>query len=184
MKILYVEDNDQNYRLVMRMLMRENKAYNIMRAENGTQGLELIKAEKPDIVLMDINLPDIDGMEVTRRVREDSAFDAMPIIALTANAMVGDAERIMGAGCDEYLNKPVDRKQLSATIKNYLEHGRRVETDEATADSTEDEQPTEAATQQDEAKQPSAENEQPAEAEEKKDKAEPASVTAAEDDAA
>ena len=137
MKILYVEDNDQNYRLVMRILMRDNEAYTVMRAENGTRGLELIKEEKPDIVLMDINLPDIDGMEVTRRVREDSAFDHMPIIALTANAMVGDAERIMGAGCDEYLRKPVNRQELTTTITQYLENGRQISQKQSEAPVTE-----------------------------------------------
>ncbi|NDJ33901.1 MAG: response regulator [Chloroflexi bacterium] len=119
MRIVYVEDNDQNYRLVMRILMRENADYQLERAADGESGLQLITEEPPDLVLMDINLPDIDGLEVTRRLKARPNLSTIPIVALTANAMVGDQERILAAGCDGYLRKPISRSELREVLDRY-----------------------------------------------------------------
>jgi len=119
MKILYVEDNFQNYRLVMRMLSLEDKGYNVINAPNGESALRMASEDTPDLILMDINLPDIDGMEVTRRLKSDMGLRGIPVVALTANAMVGDRERYLEAGCDGYLRKPISRDELRETIAAY-----------------------------------------------------------------
>lgn len=119
-KILYVEDNYQNYRLVMRMLMLETKPYEITQAVNGLDGLRLAAEIRPDLILMDINLPDIDGAECTRRLKADTDLKHIPVVALTANAMVGDKERYLEAGCDGYLRKPISRADLQGVLVTYL----------------------------------------------------------------
>lgn len=123
-KILYVEDNPQNMRLVRKMLMAGG--YEIIEASDGISGLTKAAAEKPDLILMDINLPDIDGMEVTARIKANPDLRHIPIIALTANAMYGDRERFTAAGCDGYLAKPVTRTELLNTVAEFLdaEHSR------------------------------------------------------------
>lgn len=118
-KVLYVEDNFQNFRLVMRMLARSGE-YELTQAPDGTQALEMIGDLNPDVVLMDINLPDIDGMEVTRRIKANPDLRNIPVIALTANAMVGDREKFLEAGCDDYLRKPISRDELKTTLVKYL----------------------------------------------------------------
>lgn len=115
--ILYVEDNPQNMRLVRKML--KIGGYEMIGAADGYKGLEMAKEHQPDIILMDINLPDIDGIEVTKRLKEDPNFAHTPIIALTANAMYGDRERFLDAGCDDYLSKPVSKTELLNMIKKH-----------------------------------------------------------------
>ncbi len=116
-KILYVEDNWQNYRLVMRMLMMEkDHTYEITQAPTGNDGLKLADEIKPDLILMDINLPDIDGVEVTQRIKKEPLLKHIPVVALTANAMVGDQERFIAAGCDGYLRKPIMRAELQRFV--------------------------------------------------------------------
>lgn len=119
-KILYIEDNFQNYRLVMRMLQLEPDDYEVKQAVDGTTGLELVNEMVPDLIFMDINLPDIDGEEVTRRIKADPKLSTIPVIALTANAMVGDRERYLKAGCDDYLRKPISRADLKGMLKQHL----------------------------------------------------------------
>ncbi len=120
-KIMYVEDNFQNYRLVMRMVQSENGgSHEVFRAEDGAAALKLIHEIKPDLILMDINLPDIDGVEVTRRIKADPDLQGIPVVALTANAMVGDRERYLEAGCDGYLRKPISRADLRDVLSQYL----------------------------------------------------------------
>ncbi|MEO1286122.1 MAG: response regulator [Chloroflexota bacterium] len=116
--ILYVEDNAQNMRLVRKML--KIGGYEMIGAGDGTKGLEMAKEHNPDLILMDINLPDIDGIEVTKRLKEDPEFADTPIIALTANAMYGDRERYLDAGCDDYLSKPVSKIELLNMVKKHI----------------------------------------------------------------
>jgi two-component system, cell cycle response regulator DivK len=118
MKILYVEDNPQNMRLVRKML--RVGGYDMLEAMDGTSGLEVAAREQPDLILMDINLPDIDGMEVTNRLKADPTLRHIPVIALTANAMFGDRERFLEAGCDGYLAKPVSKNELLNTVTYFL----------------------------------------------------------------
>lgn len=117
-RILYIEDNYQNRRLVKRLLSK--KGYEIMEAEDGLQGIAIAAREKPDLILMDINLPGIDGMEATSRLKSSRDLAHIPIVAVTAQAMRGDRERIMAAGCDDYLQKPIDNDQLINTVRKFI----------------------------------------------------------------
>ena len=119
-KILYVEENYQNFRLVMRFLTLEKQQYDISQAPTGNDGLRMADELKPDLILMDINLPDIDGVEVTRRIKENPSLKHIPVVALTANAMVDDQERFLTAGCDAYLRKPMSRADLHGVLVKYL----------------------------------------------------------------
>jgi two-component system cell cycle response regulator DivK len=116
--ILYIEDNSQNMRLVKKMLMAGG--YEMQGAENGLTGLKMAAELRPELILVDINLPDIDGTEVTSRLRQNPNFSDTPIIALTANAMYGDRERFLDAGCDDYISKPVSKNELLEKIGQYL----------------------------------------------------------------
>jgi CheY-like chemotaxis protein len=114
MKILLVEDNEMNRDMLSRRLKRHS--LEVVEAVDGQQALDRAHAEHPDIILMDLNLPGIDGWEATRRLRANEATRHIPIIALTAHAMSGDREKALQAGCDEYEPKPVDLAQLLAKI--------------------------------------------------------------------
>jgi two-component system cell cycle response regulator DivK len=115
MKILYVEDNDDNVYMLKNRLTRAG--FTVVVAPDGTQGVAMAGTETPDLILMDITLPDIDGGEATRRIKADAATRHIPIIALTANAMAGDRERALAAGCDDFDTKPVDLPRLLGKIK-------------------------------------------------------------------
>ncbi len=117
-RVLYVEDNFQNKRLVRKIL--NAKGYEVLEADDGLTGVEMVAKERPHLVLMDINIPGIDGMEATARIKKTPDLAHIPIIALTANAMVGDREKIMAAGCDEYLQKPVNNATLVETIRRFI----------------------------------------------------------------
>lgn len=117
-RILYVEDNPQNMRLVRKIL--KHAGHTMLEAEDGNTGLDVARSEMPDLILMDVNLPDIDGLEVTARLKADGAVAHIPIIALTANAMVGDREKALEAGCDGYLPKPISRKDLLEAIQEFF----------------------------------------------------------------
>ncbi|MGJ3241031.1 MAG: response regulator [Anaerolineae bacterium] len=119
-RILCVEDNPQNMRLVRKMLRQD---YTVLEAEDGATGLRLAEEEMPDLILMDINLPDIDGTEVTKRIKAQDHLKHIPIIALTANAMFGDEEKYLAAGHDGYIAKPVTRAVLLAEITRFLKMG-------------------------------------------------------------
>jgi two-component system, cell cycle response regulator DivK len=116
-RVLYIEDNFQNRRLVKKILTA--KGYEVLEAEDGLKGVEAAHRERPDLILMDINIPGIDGMEATARLKS-SELAYIPIIALTANAMRGDRERIMAAGCDEYMQKPINNNLLVETVKRFI----------------------------------------------------------------
>ncbi len=116
--ILYIEDNADNLLLVQRAL--EARGYRIAWAANGLTGIEVARSQKPDLILLDINLPDIDGYEVARRLRSDDLFRYTPIIALTANALKGDADKALAAGCDVYISKPINIRELWARVMGML----------------------------------------------------------------
>jgi two-component system cell cycle response regulator DivK len=115
---MYVEDNPDNRLLVRRVL--EAEGYRVIEAEHALTGIELAQAERPDLILMDINLPDMDGFEATVRLRELEGFQDVPILALTANVMKGDREKTLEAGCSGYIKKPIDVDQLPVDIAAYL----------------------------------------------------------------
>lgn len=117
-KILYIEDNPQNMRLVRKML--KLGGYDMLEAVDGLTGVAVAAREVPDLILMDINLPDIDGLEATARLKADPRLANIPVIALTANAMHGDRERFISAGCDGYLAKPVTKNELLNTVNHFL----------------------------------------------------------------
>lgn len=117
-KILYIEDNPDNRLLVRRVLMAEG--YEVLEAEDGMMGIEVAMREQPDLVLMDMNLPRLDGYTLTERMREKPALQDVPIIAMTANVMHGDREKTLEAGCDGYIPKPIDVDALPAQIRHFL----------------------------------------------------------------
>lgn len=117
-RILCVEDNPQNMRLVRKIL--NNNGYEVLEAEDATTGIEIAHRELPDLILMDINLPDIDGLEATRRIKQVDHLVHIPIVALTANAMHGDRERCLEAGCNGYVPKPITKSELLSTVAHFL----------------------------------------------------------------
>jgi two-component system cell cycle response regulator DivK len=117
MKILYVEDNDDNIYMVKNRLSRAG--FTVLIATSGMQGIAMATSDKPDLILMDITLPDIDGGEATRRIKADPATKDIPIIALTANAMSGDREKALAAGCDDFDTKPVEMPRLLEKISAF-----------------------------------------------------------------
>ncbi|HLF02910.1 MAG TPA: response regulator [Anaerolineales bacterium] len=108
--VLYIEDNPDNVLLVQRAL--ESRGYKFVWAPNGSTGLSKVESEKPDLILLDINLPDIDGYEIARRLRASEAMRKIPIVAITANALKGDADKALAAGCDVYISKPINLREL------------------------------------------------------------------------
>ncbi len=117
-KILYVEDNPQNMRLVKKILMAAG--YQVLEATEGLAGVAIAAREQPDLILMDINLPDINGLEAAARLKASPQLSWIPVIALTANAMHGDREHCLAAGCDGYLAKPVMKNELLNTVASFL----------------------------------------------------------------
>jgi len=118
-RILLIEDNEMNRDMLSRRLIR--RGYEIRIAVDGTQGLAMALGDPPDIILMDMSLPDIDGWETTRRMRAEAALREVPIIALTAHAMEGDREKALAAGCSDYDTKPVDLERLIARMNQLLD---------------------------------------------------------------
>lgn len=118
-KILLVEDNEMNRDMLSRRLIR--KGFEVVMALDGRQAVEMASAESPDLIVMDMSLPVIDGWEATRQVKAASATRAIPVIALTAHAMAGDREKAIEAGCDDYDTKPIDLPRLLGKITMLLE---------------------------------------------------------------
>lgn len=118
-RIVYVEDNEDNVFMLQTRLELTNE-FQLSIAANGRDGLALIGRERPDLVLMDLNLPDIDGLEATRRLRADPVTAAIPIIALSAHAMSEDREKALHAGCNDFETKPVDFARLVGKMKALL----------------------------------------------------------------
>lgn len=116
--ILYIEDNDANRMLVRRVLMAEG--YTVVEVPNPLEALDKLKQTMPNLILMDINMPDIDGYTLTAMIREHPEYDHIPIIALTANVMKGDKEKSLEAGCDGYIQKPIDIDTLPVQVDKYM----------------------------------------------------------------
>jgi CheY-like chemotaxis protein len=118
-KILLVEDNEMNRDMLSRRLIR--KGYQVTMAFDGQQAIDLAASESPDVILMDMSLPVIDGWEATRRIKATAATRSIPVIALTAHAMSGDRERALAAGCDDYDTKPIELPRLLGKIVTLLD---------------------------------------------------------------
>ena len=116
--ILIVEDEPKNITLLRDLL--QVSGYSTIEATDGKQGVELAKAKKPDLILMDIQMPEMDGLEATRILKVDATTSNTPVLALTSYAMKGDEERILEAGCDGYLAKPFNIQELLKTVAEYL----------------------------------------------------------------
>jgi len=116
--ILYIDDTENNRILVARRL--ERKGYNVLTAMSAEEGLRLTRSNCPDLVLMDMGMPDVDGWTATRQIKADPKLRSIPVIALTAHAMQGDREKALEAGCDDYETKPFDFPRLFEKIEFYL----------------------------------------------------------------
>ncbi len=116
--ILYIEDNSDNRKLVRRVL--EVEGYAVVEAKDGLQAMECLQAGPIDLALMDINMPEVDGYTLTARIKAMPQFANLPIVAVTANVMRGDRERSLQAGCDGYIQKPIDIDTLSQQIERFL----------------------------------------------------------------
>jgi len=117
-KILIVEDNPSNMRLIE--LILRDKGYTLLKATDGEEALDVALRGQPDLIIMDIQLPKLNGLEATRRLRQAPVFSRIPIIAVTAYAMKGDKEKIINAGCDAYLSKPINTRELPLIIAEVL----------------------------------------------------------------
>ena len=120
-RILMVEDNEENRDALSRRLQR--RGFEVLMAVDGLQGVAMAKAERPDLILMDMNMPELDGWEATRQIKADPATAALPVIGLTAHAMTGDRERAIAAGCTDYHTKPVEFPRLLGQIEGILGGG-------------------------------------------------------------
>ena len=121
MRILYVEDNDDNVYMLKNRLTRAG--FTVVVATDGAQGIAMAVSEQPDLILMDLTLPNIDGEEATRRIKADPATRSIPVIALTANAMPEDREKALAAGCDDFDTKPVELPRLLGKIRALAPEG-------------------------------------------------------------
>src|SRR5580693_1332500 len=114
-RILLVEDNELNRDMLRRRL--SHRGHEVILAANGRQGIEMARSEKPDVVLMDLSLPEVDGWQAARILKNDAGTRGIPLVALTAHAMLGDREKALAAGCDDYATKPVDLPLLLSIIE-------------------------------------------------------------------
>lgn len=117
-RVLIIEDTEDNMELIT-FILGEN-GYEVIKAVTGVQGVELALSEQPDFIILDIQLPDIDGYEVLKRIRSSAADGHIPIIAMTSFAMTGDKEKLMDAGCNGYIEKPIDPRRVILQIKEVL----------------------------------------------------------------
>ncbi|MCJ8322276.1 MAG: response regulator [Rhizobiales bacterium] len=117
--ILIVEDNELNMKLFNDLL--ESKGYNIVQTDNGLNAVELVRTHMPDLILMDIQLPEVSGLEVTKWLKADANLAHIPVIAVTAFAMKGDEEKILQGGCEAYISKPISIGKFLATIESFIE---------------------------------------------------------------
>lgn len=119
--VLYIEDNFHNRRIVNKVLA--SRGFTVVEAEDGEKGLEMVRAMRPPLVLLDITLPGMDGIEVVKNVKSDETIQHIPVIAVTASAMRGDKERFLEAGCDDYLSKPIQVSELIDMVEKHYPHG-------------------------------------------------------------
>jgi two-component system cell cycle response regulator DivK len=113
--VLVVEDNDLNMRLFHDVL--EVRGYNVLQAKDGMEGWRIAREQRPDLIIMDIQLPDVSGLEVTKWLKDDETLKSIPVIAITAFAMAGDEEKILEGGCDDYLVKPISISNFLQTVE-------------------------------------------------------------------
>jgi len=116
--ILYIEDNPDNRLLVKRILLADD--YSLIEAKNAAEALHILATSTPDLILMDINMPDMDGYTLTAKIKSMPGFEHVPILAVTANVMRGDKEKTLEAGCDGYIQKPLDIDQLTREIDRFI----------------------------------------------------------------
>lgn len=119
--VLYIEDNFHNRRIVNKVLA--SRGFTVVEAEDGEKGLEMVRVMRPPLVLLDITLPGMDGIEVVKNVKSDETVQHIPVIAVTASAMRGDKERFLEAGCDDYLSKPIQVSELIDMVEKHYPHG-------------------------------------------------------------
>ncbi len=119
--VMVVEDNEKNRKL-MRVILKA-KGFSVIEATTGEEALNILKNQKPDIILMDIQLPGVDGLTLTKQIKADATSSAIPIIAVTAHAMKGDEQKILDAGCDGYISKPVNTQELPFIVEKYIKKG-------------------------------------------------------------
>jgi len=120
-KILYIEDNPDNRVLVRRLLQSEG--YTMLEAENASSAMQVLEQTRPTLILMDINMPDVDGYTLTNQIKAMPELARVPVVAITANVMRGDRERVLSAGCDGYIEKPIDVDIFLDQIARFLEAG-------------------------------------------------------------
>jgi two-component system, cell cycle response regulator DivK len=116
--VLHIEDNSDNRMLVRRLL--QAFGYNVIEAENAVQAREMLQSHKPNLILMDINMPGVDGLTLTNEIKAVPQFHDIPIVAITANVMKGDRERTLDAGCNGYIEKPIDVDQFIELIESFI----------------------------------------------------------------
>ncbi len=116
--VLVVEDNEDNMELITFIL--EKNGYNVIKAETGQQGLDMALEERPDFIILDIQLPDMDGLEVLQKIRSSKIDGSIPVIAMTSYAMVGDREKVMASGCNGYIEKPIDPEKVVSQIRKII----------------------------------------------------------------
>jgi two-component system cell cycle response regulator DivK len=121
-KVLYIEDSFDSRLLVRRILNAEG--YQVLEAENAEQGLAMARGASPDLIMIDINMPEMDGLTLTSMMKADSELSHIPVVAITANVMRGDRERTLAAGCDGYIQKPIDIEDFPQVVAQYLQHSR------------------------------------------------------------
>lgn len=119
-RVLYIEDNGDNRTLVRRILMASDYEFVVQEADSARKGIELALAEPPDLILMDLSMPDMDGLTATRVIRGTEALSQIPIVALTANAMESDRDRSLEAGCDGFIKKPIDVDKFPDEVITFL----------------------------------------------------------------
>jgi CheY-like chemotaxis protein len=118
-KVLAIEDNLSNMILISRVV--EAEGYDLLRAEDGNQALQLLEDEMPDLILLDINIPGIHGLDLAKQLKADARLAKIPLVATTANVLLGDRERCLEAGCDDYLPKPLDIRELRNVMRTYID---------------------------------------------------------------
>ncbi len=135
-QVLYIEDNSDNRMLVRRILMASDYDFALVEADNAQKGIELALAQPPDLILMDLSMPQMDGLTATRLIRNLPALNDIPVVALTANAMESDRERSLAAGCDGYIRKPIDVDKFADEVFQFIRsrHERRSKQQPADAD--------------------------------------------------
>jgi two-component system cell cycle response regulator DivK len=122
-RILYIEDNRDNRMLVSRVLLAEG--FDVVEASSAQEGFELAEANPPDLILMDINMPNLDGLKATGYIRQSAVLRHIPVVALTANVMKGDREKALDAGCDGYIQKPIDVDRFPGDIMRFIRQSGR-----------------------------------------------------------